>query len=120
MAILNLDELRQGMVLAAAVRDRSGRVLLAAGQEITEKSLRIFKMWGVTEAEIQGVNQEEAAALHPADVDPEALRAAETRAAELFKYCRLGSPMIRELFRLATIRAARKQGKTDDTDDQSA
>ncbi len=120
MATLNLDDLQPGMTLAAPVKDRAGRVLLASGQEITDKALRIFRMWGVTEAEIEGVNADEAAAMRPADVDPEALHAAEVRAAELFRHCKLGNPVVRELFRLATIRAARKQGKNDDNSHQTA
>ncbi len=120
MATLNLDDLQPGMTLAAPVRDRAGRVLLAAGQEITERALRIFRMWGVTEAEIQGVNADEAAAMRPADVDPAALRAAEEHAAQLFRHCKLGNPVVRELFRLATVRAARKQGKNNDNDHQTA
>ncbi|HEC20225.1 MAG TPA: HDOD domain-containing protein, partial [Gammaproteobacteria bacterium] len=55
MAILNLQDLKPGMVLAADAKHHSGRVLLAAGTELTEKHLKVFHTWGLTEADIDGV-----------------------------------------------------------------
>ncbi|MGZ3595494.1 MAG: HDOD domain-containing protein, partial [Syntrophales bacterium] len=62
MGIINLEDIQVGMVLAGDIRERSGRVLLASGSEITENHLRVFKMWGITEADIKDVEKEEIAA----------------------------------------------------------
>jgi hypothetical protein len=47
MPIVNLDEVKPGMTLAEAVRNHQDQLLLDAGRRITEKSLRIFKSWGI-------------------------------------------------------------------------
>ena len=96
------------MILAADVKDRSGRALLSAGGEITEKVLRIFKMWGVTEADIQGVDKADIEAKTVASINPETLLGAETQVGVLFQLCNHDDPVIKELMRLATIRIARK------------
>lgn len=53
MAIIRTSEVTPGMVLAVDARDMSGRLLLAAGGEVTPKHLKIFKTWGVTEVDVQ-------------------------------------------------------------------
>jgi len=108
MAIINIENISPGMVLGSDVKDRAGRVLLAAGNEVNEKALRVFRMWGVTEAEIQGIDQEEVEARAAATVKPELLRSAETRVKELFRYCDTDHAVNKELMRLAALRLARK------------
>lgn len=49
MRTLSLNRLLSGMVLAETVRDINGRRLFPAGHEVTESTLRILAMWGVTE-----------------------------------------------------------------------
>jgi hypothetical protein len=109
MALINLDNLEPGMILATEVKDRSGRVLLSAGSEVTEKVLRIFKMWGVTEADIQGVEKADIEAKTVASLRPESLRSAELHVNTLFQLCDQDDQVIKELKRIAVIRAARKE-----------
>jgi hypothetical protein len=104
MGVLNLDTVEPGMVLAADVKDRTGRVLLAAGVTITEKHLRIFKMWGVTEADVRGVVHAEVVARATASLDPESVRSAEEVTALRFRHTPADHPAVKELFRLATLR----------------
>jgi hypothetical protein len=47
MPILNLDDVKAGMTLAEAVRNHQDQLLLEGGRRITEKSIRIFKSWGI-------------------------------------------------------------------------
>jgi hypothetical protein len=47
MAILNIDNVKPGMVLMESVRNHQEQLLLETGRRITEKSIRIFKSWGV-------------------------------------------------------------------------
>lgn len=51
MPILNLNDLKVGMVIAKPVKVQ-GRVIIGAGATLTDKVLHLFKTWGVTEAEI--------------------------------------------------------------------
>src|SRR3546814_18912175 len=55
VALLGLDELQAGMVLAADAEHVSGRVLLRKGVCLSDDHLRIFRQWGVTAVDIEGV-----------------------------------------------------------------
>ena len=58
MTLSPLAEIRPGMINAADVKDRSGRLLLAKGAEINDRHLRLFRMWGVTGVEIVEASEE--------------------------------------------------------------
>lgn len=107
MGLINIADIRQGMVLAKDVTDRNSRVLLTAGNELTDKHIKIFKMWGVTEADIQGVAHEDVEAQEAAALDPELLRKADLVTQELFTHAASEHPGIRELARLSTMRRVR-------------
>jgi hypothetical protein len=47
MPIVNLDDVKPGMTLAEAVRNHQDQLLLEAGRRITERSIRVFKSWGI-------------------------------------------------------------------------
>jgi len=104
MGVISIDDLKPGMVLAADVKDRNGRILLAAGGEIAEKHIRIFKMWGATGADVVGVAREEIASQAAAAIDPALLQKAEGEMMDLFARANLAHPVMKELFRLATLR----------------
>ena len=107
MGLINIADIRPGMVLAGDVKDRNSRVLLTAGNELTDKHIKIFKMWGVTEADIQGVAHEDVEAQGAAALDPEILRKADLETQELFMHAGSQHPGVRELARLSTMRRVR-------------
>jgi hypothetical protein len=47
MPIVNIDDIQPGMLLAEAVRNHQDQLLLESGRRITEKSIRVFKSWGI-------------------------------------------------------------------------
>ncbi len=108
MGLISVSDIKPGMVLAAEVKDRAGRTLLAAGQEITEKHLKIFKTWGVTDANIVGASQEDMVSQDLASVDPEVHRQAEEAVLAKFKHAGTTHPGLKELARLATMRRVRE------------
>ena len=103
MGKVALENIETGMVLSSDVYDRSGRMLLGAGAELTQKHLMIFRTWGVLEADIAGQG-DEAADQIPADVDPLELAAAEQALAPLFRHTNRDHPVILELMRIAALR----------------
>lgn len=103
MATLSLDAIKPGMILAGDVKDRNGRALLSAGAEITEKHIRIFKMWGIHSAPIQGEEKENAPSRLSSEIDPNLLQEAERKTVERFYHNDLAHPFIKELFRLVTL-----------------
>lgn len=113
MGIINLEDIQPGMILNGDIKDRSGRLLLGAGSELTTKHLKIFKAWGVTEADIQGIEKEEVAVRATAQTDPLLLEKAEAEARELFRHTDLEHPFIKELFRLFTLRMVQQKFEGD-------
>lgn len=77
MPILNLDDAKPGMTLAEAVRNHQDQLLLDAGRRITEKSIRIFKSWGIRRLAVKpgpaagGAGKDALAAGLPPAVDEE-------------------------------------------------
>lgn len=104
MGKVGIENIESGMVLASDVHDRSGRMLLGAGAELTQKHLIIFRTWGVLEADIAGQGGDEAADQIPADVDSLELAAAEEELAPLFMHTNRAHPAIVELMRFAALR----------------
>jgi len=102
MGIARIDQLEPGMVIGSDVVDRNGRVLLSAGTALTEKHLRVFRMWGVTEADVEGIASPEAV---PGADEEEGDRVEEEAAArviQLFARSNRDHPAMVELMRLAT------------------
>ena len=103
MGTVAIENIETGMVLASDVRDRSGRMLLGSGAELTQKHLVIFRTWGVLEADIAGQGGQTAVQI-PVDVDPLELAAAEASLASLFRHTNRSHPAVIELMRLAALR----------------
>jgi hypothetical protein len=105
MAVIPIDNLAPGMVLKSNVCDRSGRMLLPAGGELTERHLKIFRTWGVLEADIEGGSDVETAQdFFSEDLDPVRLAAAEEAVRRYFRRNELEHPAIKELMRLCIVR----------------
>lgn len=104
MGKLNLDQIQPGMALASDVFDRNGRILLKAGMVLSEKHLTILKQWGVTDADIVGIDREEINAQITQALDPDALAHAESVYKNLFRHTDRESAFINELYRLSVLR----------------
>lgn len=107
MGMVLTENLKPGMKLCADVHDRNGRMLLGAGTELTEKHIYIFHTWGVVEADISGLDQEECLKADSDSVDQTAWEAAEALITPLFRHTDLTHPMIKRLLSLSIMRRAR-------------
>jgi HD-like signal output (HDOD) protein len=97
--MIPVDGLRTGMLLAEDLRDFNGRLILEEGTCLTPKFLRIFRMWGITEAPIRksGIMAEEPDYYNQKDqVGPEL----EAWANEIFRFANLENDMVQQLFKL--------------------
>ena len=99
MSILQLDELQAGMVLAADAVCLNGRVLLRTGTTLTEQHLKIFRTWGLSEADIEGADAQDIHSQKLAAVDPQRLEMVRERLLERFRHTETGHPLVDELFR---------------------
>ena len=113
MGIINLAALKPGMVLAEDLRDRNGRFLLAKGIRLTLKHLRILKIWGVIEVDIEGISQKNVESSTGVHIDPAIMEIAEKEIRGRFMHTDLDHPATRELFRLCTLRKAEELDITD-------
>ncbi len=85
MGMCSIHSLEPGMVLAREVVAPNGRRLLPPGAPLTAKHIRILKMWGVPEADIQGATEQSVHSQAMGDFDPEMLAQAEAWAAQAFR-----------------------------------
>ncbi|MDD5167801.1 MAG: HDOD domain-containing protein [Syntrophales bacterium] len=114
MGILSIKTLEPNMVLADDLKDSSGRLLIAKGTTLTEKYLKICKMWGVVEADIEGITSDECTVEGETDFNPEDLAMASEFVHKRFCRTDMYHPAIRELINLCVIRKAK--GKKIDQD----
>ncbi|HUV51102.1 MAG TPA: hypothetical protein VMW78_08805 [Anaerolineae bacterium] len=59
MGILSINDLKPGMVLAQAAKNRHGAVILGEGKLLTEKHINSFKTWGVTTVDIKDIDSDQ-------------------------------------------------------------
>lgn len=108
MAILQLDALQPGMVLAADAIHLNGRVLLRVGGTLTEQHLRVFRMWGLSEADIVGADPERLHDEKLAAADPVCVERERAALNDRFHHTDSSHPVMVELFRWCLEQSVRK------------
>jgi hypothetical protein len=103
MSLVAIDNLVPGMVLAANVFDKSGRLLLGEGLELEAKHLLIFRTWGIVEADIVDAGGAGTKTL-PDSISQEQLDQAKSTLLPAYCHADIEHPAISELLRLAVIR----------------
>jgi HD-like signal output (HDOD) protein len=99
MVAVQTDKLIPGKILAEEVRDINGRLLLARGSEIGENHIRIFKIWGVSEVNIEGPAQS-GDKIVP-EFNPEIYEQVTKAAQHVFRHTDLEHPFVKKIFDLA-------------------
>ena len=107
MGVLNIEDIEEGMELAGDLVNFNGRVLLKAGSLLTERHLGALKAWGISEANIVGVDRNSTAELRMADIDPEVDGRIAREMAYSFKKTDLQNPVVAEIYRLVKKRRLR-------------
>src|SRR6056297_2234278 len=110
---VSIQQLNPGMILSQDVKDPNGRLLAAAGQEISGKLIRVFKIWGVGDLRVQAADSSAQAEPEiPADIR----RKAEDITSYRFQFNDLNDPFVYELFRIAVDKKARQLLENPDLD----
>jgi hypothetical protein len=107
MPILNLADAKPGMVLTEAVYNHQDRLLMGAGRRISEKSLRVFKSWGVATVAVRGGA---AGGVRDAAVPAEAWPGPDEKLAARFA-CVLPDPVMQAIMEAAGRQLAAHQAK---------
>jgi putative nucleotidyltransferase with HDIG domain len=108
MKRLAMHDVTPGMVLEAPVRDQKGRLLIPAGERMTEKYIRICKIWGASEIWVQSsrdIDSEPSGGEE--DIPAPVWGEAERRVGEHFAANDLHDAFVHELFRIATRKKAK-------------
>jgi len=107
LATLTLDQARPGMMLAAEVFDRRGRLLMRPDTELTEKHLESLRMWGVTHVDVDVADDEPELV---EQLDPEVVAEVEAELDELFANAGPPHPFLDGLREAARAAALHKAG----------
>lgn len=109
MRRVSVNKARPGMVPAKNVQDQKGRFLFKAGESITEKHIRIFKIWGVTEIWIQEEQDawKELSNDEGTSIPEKTLERAQNLMQKRFQENSLEDPFISELHRICLERTAK-------------
>ena len=99
MEAVQTDKLKVGQILAEEVRDINGRLLLASGNEIQSKHIRIFKIWGIPEVNVAGTPR--ATDESDSHLDPELVEQSHESMRFIFSHVDMGHPAIKEIFKIA-------------------
>lgn len=103
MAMVAVEKLEPGMILASGVHDKCGRLLLGEGAELAMKHIFIFRTWGVVEADIVGVDVDETSML-PDDISVEEMNEMIHALLPSYRHSDIQHPATRELLHLAALR----------------
>ena len=113
MGVTHINDLKPGMILEEEVRDINGRLLLKKDKKIQSSHLRIFKIWGVTEVNIQGSNGNKKPSASPAS--PERVEKIKENTKNIFRFVDLEHPAIKEIFRISVDFRSKYQLSEDET-----
>ncbi len=106
MGIISLDDIKSGMMLASDLIGANGRFLLPKGTVLEEKHLRVFKIWGVTQADIRGMDREKADAEMESELDQQDLERSKEFVTALFRFADPENTFLGELKRVCIKRFA--------------
>lgn len=105
---VKLDDLQEGMKVAADVKNLDDMLLIPAGCELTARHIRILQTWGVAEVSIES-GEEDTNVNDPLKrLPPEVLERLQGEVASSFQALDLAQPVQAELFRLLVLRRARR------------
>ncbi len=105
MRTVACSALEPGAILAESVKDAAGKLLIAAGTELTPRHLRALQMWGLHEVSIVG-HPDAAEGEQPSAFTAEELAAATARAERVFNACGHEHPLLEVLFSACVQRIA--------------
>ena len=108
MPKLKIDQLQEGMVVAVDVRNMDDMLLLPAGCELAEKHIGILEAWGVTDVEVQSVDNVTDGTNPLAKLPPEETARLTEETKAIFWQLDESSPVQMQVFDLVLRRAARR------------
>lgn len=118
MGILNINDLKAGMVLAQSAKNRHGAVILGEGKVLTEKYINLFKTWGITGVDIKDIDSDQLVKEEMEALSNDIVESIERELDELFPAFE-ANPVMEEIYKIVkkiSLRQAANQtrGSTDE------
>jgi hypothetical protein len=120
MGILNVNDLKVGMILAQSAMNKNGTVILGQGSVVTEKHITSFKTWGVTEVDVEGIDSEQLVREEMEALSKDVVASIERELGELFPPFE-GNPVMEEIYKIVQkIRLRQAASRTNGAADETA
>ncbi len=100
MGILNINDLKEGMVLAGDVKNKHGNIMIKQGMTLSERHIMLLKAWGIPDANVEGLEREQLHEEEMKTVSPEVIEAIEQQLRDLFPPLE-GNEVMAEVYRIA-------------------
>lgn len=102
MRSISVEGAQEGMVLAAAVSDRRGRLLIPKGASLSDRHMHALRLWGIPQIAVEGEANGSESASAPS---PERLAQAEAKVSPRFAGVGTDHPFLAQLRACAIERA---------------
>ncbi len=99
MGALNINDLKAGMVLAQPVKNKHGLILLGKETVLTGKDIMVLKNWGITEADIRGIDRDQVAKEEMEALPNDVVESTEKELSEFFPPFG-DNPVMEEIYRI--------------------
>ena len=118
MGILNINDLKAGMVLAQSAVNKHGTTILAEGNVLTEKHINSFKTWGVTEVDIKNIDSDQVVKKEMEALSDDIVESIERELDEFFPPFE-ANPVMGEIFKIVKkIRLRQAANQTSGVTDE--
>ena len=99
MGVLNIDDLKGGMVLADDLLNKHGNILIKKGNTLSEQNIMLLKAWGITEVDVEGVDQKQVDQEETQTLSAEIIDSIEKELKMFFPYIG-GDVVMEEIYRI--------------------
>ena len=99
MGILNINDLKEGMTLAADVKNKHGNIIIRQGMTLSEKHIMLLKAWGIADADVEGFDRDQLSKEEMKTVSPEVIEVIENELREFFPPLE-GNEIMSEIYRI--------------------
>jgi hypothetical protein len=99
MGILNINDLKEGMTLAADVKNKHGNIMIRQGMTLSEKHIMLLKAWGISDADVDGFDRDQLNEEEMKTVSPEVIEVIEKDLRAFFPSLE-GNEIMSEIYRI--------------------
>jgi hypothetical protein len=99
MGILNINDLKEGMTLAADVKNKHGNIMIRQGMTLSEKHIMLLKAWGISDADVDGFDRDQINEEEMKTVSPEVIEVIENELRAFFPSLE-GNEIMSEIYRI--------------------